>query len=350
MKTVLLLVLSCFVVPGMCGSALAAEIAEPTVDPLDLLPGGLIGLGHVNLKQLANLGLIERLLEMDPRKTTDAIGLDPRTDLNALAVGIKAFGKEDTRFAVVVTGRFDTDAIYKQIRKEDLSVPTTYKGYKLLRREEDEGLHAVLDGKVFVIGSQAVAKKIIDVYKGDAKPAAKDSPLMRRAEALRGNTFWFVADLELPPIPPNAGMRMPGLDPSKIQELTISGKLTKKDLALKVIMSCKDEDSAAGMVGGLKQGINMMAGMANMETGGDADATKAMGELFKAIKIGGKDKAATIDLTVTAQLAEGLKAIGVWFVADEGPVDHIHDVEHDVDPPPVNLDNDTIDWDADDDW
>ncbi len=53
MKTMLLLVLSCFVVTGMSGSTLAAEIAEPTIDPLDFMPRDMKGFGYVNFRELA---------------------------------------------------------------------------------------------------------------------------------------------------------------------------------------------------------------------------------------------------------------------------------------------------------
>ncbi len=371
MKTALLLVFSCCVVTGMSGSALAAEIAEPKIDPLDFIPEGMKGVVYVNIGPLADVGVITEVINFiaqfddgddGPVAVFKKMNLDPKKDIDAIAVAIEHFNDDmdGPPIGFVMTGRFDKKAIYKFFIEEDLFEPTSYKGYDLMNDNGDplEPLMGILNGKVFVIGREAITKKIIDIYNGDAKPAAKDSPLMRRAKALRDNTFWFVADLELPPLAENGpGMMMPGLDPSKIQELTISGKVTKKDLALKVIMGCKDEDSAAGMVGGIKQGINMIVGMANMFTGGDADAAKAVGELIKAIKIGGKGKAATIDLTVTAQLAEKLKAIAAGIALRRFGAANIQGdgrlrLRRPPIPagPPVNLGNDNIDWDADDDW
>jgi len=295
--------------------------AKAVSDPLDLLPGGLQGLGWVNLREVADTGVIDKIIEMGAEQGKDAdemlkmLKLDPNKDLTALAVGIGDFTADEPDGAIVITGRFDAEAIYTAARDNaDAPVESvTYKGYDMLHREEG-GLMAVLDGKVLLIGSEEVAKKVVDIHKGDAKPGAKSSPMMARVKDLGNETFWFTADVNIPAQPggpdPGMAMMMPGLDPSKIKAVTVSGKVTKEAFRLKAVLGCADADSAAAMMGGLKQGVNMLAGMSAMFTGGDPEATKAVGELIQTIKISSEGASAGVELKITAELAEKLKALG----------------------------------------
>ena len=138
--------------------------------------------------------------------------------------------------------------------------------------------------------------------------------MMARVKDLGNETFWFTADVNIPAAPggpdPGMAMMMPGLDPSKIKAVTASGKVTKEAFRLKAVLGCADADSAAAMVGGLRQGVNMMAGMSAMFTGGDPEATKAVAELSQAIKISSEGSSTGIELKITAELAEKLKALG----------------------------------------
>ena len=172
----------------------------------------------------------------------------------------------------------------------------------------------LLDGKALVFGTEDFVKKVADIHKGDAEAGAKASPLMARARDLGDRTFWIVADVKIPPIPEDQagmlGMALPGFDPAKLNGVTVAGKVTEEAFNLRIILGCEDEDSAAGTVTGFKQGVNWINGMANMFTQQDPESGKALGELIRAIKIIPGDTSATIDLTITAELAEKLKAAG----------------------------------------
>ena len=91
-------------------------------DPLDLLPGDMQGLGYVNLKEVADTGVIDKILEMaaeqgkDPNEMLKMVKLDPNKDLNALAIAIGDFTADEPNGAVVITGTFDAEAIYKAAR------------------------------------------------------------------------------------------------------------------------------------------------------------------------------------------------------------------------------------------
>ncbi|NQT20057.1 MAG: hypothetical protein HQ592_10165 [Planctomycetes bacterium] len=300
----------------------APPVGAVSADPLDLLPGGVKGLGYVNFRQLVDVGLIDQIFNLageqgiNPNDQLKKIGLDLKKDLDAAAFVVGDFTAPEDNGAVVVTGRFDADLIRNTIKQEagDDFEAVEYKGYSLVMAGRDDlGRICVLDGKALVIGTEDFVKKIIDIHKGDAKAGAKASPLMARARDLGDRTFWIVADVEIPPLPEEqAGMlamALPGLDTTKINGITISGKI-EKAFDLWITLGCKDEDSAAGAITGLKQGVNALTGMANMFSQNDPEAGKTLGELIRAIKISGRDTSATINLTITAELAEKLKVAG----------------------------------------
>lgn len=292
-------------------------------DPLDLLPGGVKGLGYLNIRQLVDVGLIDQVFKLageqgiNPNAPLEALGLDPKKDIDALAFVVGDFTAPKVNGAVVITGRFDADAIRNAIEKKagDDFEAVGYKGYSLVMAGRDDlGRFCVLDGKALVIGTEDFVKKVADIHKGDAKAGAKASPLMARAKALGDSTFWIVADVKIPPLPEDKagmlGMALPGFDPAKLNGVTIAGKVTEKAFNLRITLGCEDEDSAAGTVMGFRQGVNWITGMANMFIQKDPETGKAVGELIRAIKIIPGDTSATIDLTITAELAEKLKVAG----------------------------------------
>jgi len=326
---------------GEVGAAAPPTAPEKAVaSPLDLLPGDLKGLGFVNLKELAEAGVLEKHFELvldgvwdgkEPRELNKKIRLGPEDGLEALAAGFDPGSGP----VVVITGRFDTDAIYsvfatcnsfgtfgalgthgvkgslvlKSTRDEGEEVePTTYKGHKLLCTETGVFI-AVLDEKVLVFGSEEVGRKAVDIYVGDAEPEIWGSALIERVggflpragEGATCPTFWLTADL-----PPGMGVgspiaaMMPGLDPSKIRYLTLSGRAAERDpnlFDLEAVLGCEDADSAGNLAGALKQGVNALALMVPVMFQGKPEVAQVLDELIKGTGITARGASAVLELS-----------------------------------------------------
>jgi len=334
MKAVSVILLSGFLTLGaaVCGAVEGAGNPATAIDPLDLLPGGLPGLAYMNLKHLAETGAYDNVMDFvasqleepdkDPREILKALKLDIKKDLNAGALAFESIGKDDAKLILVVTGSFDTRTFYKVMKEREPRARTVFhKGHKI-RLENDGKARAVLNGKVLITGTEDLVRKVIDIYKGDAKPGAKNSPLMDRAKGLGDQTFWLVADLNIPPQPegedPGLATTIPGLDSSKIKTVTISGRITGEAFDIKAVLGCVDAGSAATLVGGLSQAVNRWVAMSTMATAGDPESAQTVIELTQAMDINSEGASATVRVTITAELAEKLKALGEKMIETQG--------------------------------
>jgi len=331
-------VLGCCVVLGVfCRDAAGAArpAADTAIDPLDLLPGKLQAVGHVDFEQLGQarltakfIGMLRKFAEQKVRYIEEFLSkgkVDPDNDLRSAALGLEDFGSDGRpNGVVVVTGDFNSGALYRAI--EELHPwgkvkRSAYKGHSLLRGE-DGTLLGVLAGKVCVVGSEESVKKVIDIYKGDAKGEAKTSPLMARLKDAADKTFWFVADLNIPARPEGADSEtamMPGLDLSKIKAVAASGKFTAEAFDLKAVFDCGAAGPANALMGSLSQDMSMFVAMSNMATSGDLEDAKTVNRLLEGIRIDSEGAAAVIEINITSELAEKLEPIVEKILQSRGP-------------------------------
>jgi len=314
MRTALIAIVLCSLLTGIpgCGGS------DQSNTPLAYLPGDISGLGYVDFKQVVDAGLVDTFLE-DAQQPAEEGGesavavlnrmnLDLKKDVDALGFALCGEGDE-AKPLVVVSGRFDGDAIYKEALadEENPSEKVDYKGYSLLKN--DDGVVGVLNGTLIVFSSEeALVHQVIDIHKGDAKGSALNSPHMKRSRSMHGKTFWFTSDVDVRPgdEPPNP--MMPGLDPSKITMVDACGDLTDRATAVNAVITCEDNESAAAMATGLQQGANMLQMFGLMAMGGDPEGTKAFSEIVQGIRITSDASKATVDLTITAEQISKIKA------------------------------------------
>jgi len=284
----------------------AVGAVDEPADPLALLPEGLKGLGYIDLKQLTRTSLFREILKDAPRQMLEEMKLDPERDLSALAIGFADFAGEQPEGAIVITGTFDQGL---GRRLQDVGEKVSYGGYDLYRKADDNSLIGLLDGRTIVLGSDATVRRVVDIHTGKA-PAGKNAALLERAGNVRNSTAWFTADVELPAMPEQGAMMFPGLDPTKVNSITIGLNVVDEGCALTAVAGCSDEDTAAAATQGMKNGVNMLGMMAGGMLGQDADAMQAAQKFLQSIKINSEGATAILKLNVSRELLDALKAAG----------------------------------------
>ena len=293
----------------------ADEPAAPPVgavaeNPLALLPEGLKGIGYIDLKAIATTAIFKELIKNIP---AEELGdFNPEQDLTAAAIAITSLTEDEPRGAVVVFGKFGDDVA---TRIKETAGPgaesVTYGGYKLFEKAEEDQLVGLLDPTTFVGGTRAVVRGIIDVRTGKTAPG-KNTALLAQAADVRTSNAWFTTALELPPLPEESKMMLPGLDSTKVKTLSI-GLNIADNVALKLIAGCADEDTATAALQGIRNSMNMFGMMAGTMLGEDPDAMIAAQDLLKSIKIRGKGTSAILELKISPDLIDALKKAGASF-------------------------------------
>ena len=120
-------------------------------------------------------------------------------------------------------------------------------------------------------------------------------------------------DLKIPPLgeeeAAGMAMMMPGFDPAKLKTLTAVADMVEKVFSLNAGVVCTDEEAAEGVVGGMKQMVNMANGLVGMMAAKQPEASKAFGELIRSVQISSDGASASLALTVTPELGARLKGL-----------------------------------------
>lgn len=302
------------------------ESASGVTDPFSLMPTGFDALLCVNAAKMAEVGIIDAIVEMintavadegpSPAEVIEKLKIDLKKDLKTMVLGFTV-PKDDgdqPQGVFVIQGKFDVAAVYAFAQESTPgSYEVKYAGVKYLT-DEDGAAFCVL-GTEYVVGASgdSILKKVIDVYKGTARPAAQ-TKLMTRLNALRSKMLGFtMMDVTIPELgeeeAAGMAMMMPGFDPAKLKTVTVSADMVGKNFTLKADAGCEDEDTAEAAAGGMKQMVNMANGIVGMMAAQQPEVGKAFNGLLKGLSIDFDGTIASLEITITPELGEELKGL-----------------------------------------
>jgi len=275
-------------------------------DLLRLVPADAHSVGYVNLGELADAGFVDAVLKSERNAVflpvLENAKLDPNKDFSE-AVFV---GDESGRPTFVVSGRFDAEAIYQAARDAGQGTDAEYRGYAVIEDTDGDYLAVVNNGTLLVAGYRPVARKVLDLLKGEGKAIAGDSPLLTRARKAGGKTFWV--SLEVPRSEGSGGqisphVMLPGVDAGKLEYVVMCGSVRRKSADVTVVMGCSDAEAARATASGVEEAVKAFGGMMTMMTmtgADDADAAEAISGVLNSIKVRPDGNTATITLSLAA--------------------------------------------------
>jgi len=263
---------------ALAGDAAApAEPAEAALDPLKLLPAEAKDadvLASVDLAKLLGQPSMEAILRSMPIEEGAGLGMlerlkqYPKSELQAAAfVGFFPTVGGDNAFVLAASGRFNQAAIYDLATSQIDAIHFDYAGYDLLGTPAPEDEKAkfgtvigVLDEKLLIIGSEALAKKAIDVYRGKADALSQTAPVVTTLTKVDGMLKAIVKPAVLPtdlweePI-----MKDEGFGPAKLKTITVGATMRRAILTVELIVTADSAESASILKDLLEEALSPQA-------------------------------------------------------------------------------------------
>jgi|GEM_PF-4029062 len=267
---------------------------------LRYVPADAFACGYFDLSEIARSGLLDSVLTGEGNELAEALKkmkLDPKKDLRE-AVIVGDVSNEPT---FVVSGKFDADAIYESAKEAEGS-DVDYKGYAVIEDGGNSLLAVVNDGTLLVGGYKPVARKVLDVLKGDAPAIAEDSPILQRAKKVSGKTFWISVDLPEDYDTSETPQLLPGVEAAQVEYMVISGSVKSSGITVEVESGCPDAEAAEAAAKGAEEGIRGFMGMMAMFSADESEGGKAVKRTLDSIKIASSGKTFTMSLTVPAEM------------------------------------------------
>ena len=327
-------------VAALAVAGLSAPVRAAEPDPL--LPKETEQVIYVNFRQAIESDIVKKyaieqlkqtLEGEEAQKTLKALGFDPLKDVDRLTVAFWGKGPEDTNFSGVLRGKFDPEKLFKAIEAESKKNPDKVSliksgKYTLVKTTNEntqpgipkEVFGAVADDKTIIVGSneKLVVEAIGRAEAGTTK-AALSSAMSKLMVKMDEKATIYMCALkpvkEVPQLPPQLGQVFD--DPEKlakqlgnIDSLSTSIKVTE-DVALEVILSMKDTDSATEMGGMLEDLVGKAKAFLPFIGGSQPNMKPLTTEIGKTLKAKTKDK----DVMLTLKLSG--KAIGAAAGKDD---------------------------------
>lgn len=216
---VVFLALFSFAACGKKAGAPAAGAAGAE-DMLKLLPKDAQGVVMVDVHRGITTAFADKAIKEDKnyQKYQDFIketGLDPQKDIYFLAVALAGQtegAKQEA--AAVISLKYNKDLLLAKIKKEGSDVKEeVYNGvtlYSGIKAESDKPAGgAFLDGSTAVLGTDAMVKKVIDVYQKKAENILKNEALAAVIKTANKNALVWSAFV----IPPDATKKLSQQNP-----------------------------------------------------------------------------------------------------------------------------------------
>jgi len=315
-RLVILFAVALFAAPAMAAAA--------PKDPLSLVPADAAGVGILNLRQLSKAGAITAAVDfLNTLSGPEALAsqmlrdarIDPDRDLEKAAIIIGKGEDDDEEYgplpkALVVSGRFDAQAIYDIARKRSGGrlKETNVGGIDML--QSPTSLSGVIDNSILLTGTTKLVEKIIAVHGGSAKPLPADSPLMRLGKDHRNSSFWMVADVYAAPGSKRqlATMASTGLDSSKLQHLVAWADVTSGSTSFRTEVRCADPETAQLMKTWLQLVTNMTVGMGRIITAERPRDQQTVNRVARRLTTGADGSTAYIESELSAKLLARLRS------------------------------------------
>lgn len=212
-----------------CGPTLhdAAQQTLPVGDdPLALLPSGADLVIDVDVLQLRTWPETPRFLQLlppDAQARLGRLGFDPLADVDQLVLSVAQLGTPLAVSTLLVRGDLDLDKARAGLGPDGTVSDVDYRGTKI--SEGPEGALARVTPRLFVLGSRASVRRVIDLARGEGVSVrANDRELMaalaRAPTAKDGRPA--IRSALVPSEPLRAELRAQGLPGASIEWLALS--------------------------------------------------------------------------------------------------------------------------------
>jgi hypothetical protein len=313
----------------------AALSVDVSTDPWDYVPDEAHGVGFLDVKKLARGGMISKVLKMAEGKEKEGeksfeekltdLGIDPEKDVDSLVLVFQEGGAsaESEQGGMIVSGRFETDAIMKFAKQENPgSVRADIGGIPAMKikveskndgfggrgssKKKEDGMMAILNDRVVLGGTEDFVRRAIDIHKGKSEALNKSrSEIVSKAKKFARRTLWVSS--KVPPKEkkkdnPNSVKMSIGPDMSVVKHVIVGADFEEGGFELDARMECGSEEEAGKLQTDMQSGVMMLTGMVGMFAQGDPDASKIAMEIAQAIVLGAEGD----ETTLSFKLTEGL--------------------------------------------
>ena len=321
--------------PSVAGAGPSADTSPPetskparksisAVDPLTLVPANAIGVGYIDIEQLAEAGLLDKLLGEELSGVLAAAKLDPHKHLARAAIIMREEG-----CALVVAGKFlQPSVIYNALDRGKKA--EVYKKYKLATSPHGETV-SVLDNKVLVIGHEQVAKAVIDCFKRQAPAMPEEAPLLARVKDLRDDAFWLTFDVP--------GASDGDVPPPGVSAITISGKSSQDACRISARLACKDAATALKLK---KDFAAAVPSLVMLVSGRNENAEDTITELARGVNAKAQNSTLFLELAANQEQVARLKLSAEEIVRVQKTLVHF-DEPTETPPTPPTLDPPRVD-------
>jgi len=312
---------------ALLGAALVVGLAGTgarAADPDKLIPADADTVAVVNVKQVLDseivkkyaLGQIKQMLEgQDAKRMLSDLGLDPLKDIEQLVVATMDTSRTDTKFLMIVHGKFDAEKIYKAAEAETKKNPDKFSMVKdgkdvMFKFQPDNGqppvFATVVNDKTVVAANE---KKYVT---GALKASDNKTPINLKQElssllkkmddkasvsvvsVLKGK----LDDVKLPG-GGNLPIKVDALEKALPNAETVSVAVKiGADVSVDVTIGMKDTDAAADMRNALDDLLKQLKPLAQLAGAADPRA-KPLGDVLGTIKTSAKNKDVVLSGKVT---------------------------------------------------
>jgi len=214
-------------------------------DPLALLPGGAITVGHLDAQALFASQFGDKLLAVARRRAPkpEAAGFDPKRDIQRVYFGVYSMQGADV--AGVAVGAFDPkkiEAAADGVQRTPLGVPvnkSTYAG-RALYTAESVGF-TILTTRTALFGNQTGIRRALDRIK-DGTARRQLAPWAEKVLSQASAPFAFGSNLKENPVPNALRSRLPFLD--GVETLSVVGNFAPPGVNLAGTLVYPDEAAA----------------------------------------------------------------------------------------------------------
>ncbi len=308
-------------------AALVAGFVAPTAraaEPDKLLPADADTVAVVNLKQILESDIIKKYALEQLKQTLDGqdakqllteLGIDPLKDVEKLTVATVDTSRTDTKFLLLVNGKFDAEKLYKTAEAYSKKDGDKFAMIKdgstvMFKFQPDNGqppvYATVVNEKTIVAASEK--KLITNALAADSakKPAAIKKELADLLKKADDKASIFVVsmlkgkldDVVLPG-GGNLPVKLEDLEKAlpKLETASIAVKIGI-DVLVDVTLGMKDEDAAGDMRNALDDIFKQLKPLAQL-AGAAEPRAKPLGDVLSTLKTSSKNKDVSISGKIT---------------------------------------------------